>query len=350
MCPLVKELRSRSHLCTAVCVTGQHREMLDQVLRCFDVVPEYDLAIMERSQTLFDITARVMERVRSVLEAEQPDIVLVQGDTTTTFATAVSAFYLRTPVGHIEAGLRTYDLSAPYPEEFNRQATGIVASYHFAPSELAKRQLLAEGKHPSTVFVTGNTGIDALKTTVRQTYSSDHLDWAGNSRLILMTVHRRESFGEPLRRIFRAIRAIVHEVGDVKVLYPVHLNPEVLRAAAECLDDHPRIRLTEPLDVLEFHNLLARCHLVVTDSGGIQEEAPALGKPVVVVRDTTERTEGVAAGTLRLVGTEGRPLLSAVLNLLQDRHEYERMARASNPYGDGTASLKIANILEAYLS
>ena len=346
MCPLVQELRGRSGIQTICCVTGQHRQMLDQVLQAFHVEPEYDIAIMQAGQTLFDITTRILQNLKPVLETEKPDLVLVHGDTTTTFAAALACFYLRIPVGHVEAGLRTYDLDSPYPEEFNRQAVGVLAKYNFAPTEQAKQNLLREGKDPASIHVTGNTAIDALKTTVRQDYQNPVLDWAKGSRLVLLTAHRRENLGEPMREIFRAVRRIADEFPDVRVLYPVHMNPAIRALADELLGGDERIRLIPPLDVLDFHNILARSHLVLTDSGGIQEEAPSLGKPVLVMRDTTERPEGVAAGTLKLVGTHEEDVYRETKRLLTDADAYHSMSIASNPYGDGFACRRIADILE----
>ena len=346
MCPLVKELKTREKLETIVCVTGQHREMLDQVLTAFEVVPDYDLSIMQAQQTLFDVTISILAKMKAVLEKVQPAVVLVHGDTSTTFATALECFYLQIPVGHVEAGLRTYNIYSPYPEEFNRQAVGIVAKYNFAPTEKSKANLLKEGKDPSTIYVTGNTAIDALKTTVRNDYHHQHLTWAADSRLIMITAHRRENLGEPMRHMFRAIKRIVDETPDLKAVYPIHLNPVVREAAQAIFKDTDRIRIIEPLDVLDFHNFLARSHLVLTDSGGIQEEAPSLGKPVLVMRDTTERPEGIAAGTLKLVGTDEEVIYQTFKLLLEDEREYEKMSKASNPYGDGFASKRIADILE----
>ena len=346
MCPLIRELRTRKGIRTLCCVTGQHRQMLDQVLGAFDVTPDYDLAIMKDGQTLFDITTRVMERLKDVLAEAKPDLVLVHGDTTTTFAAALTCFYMQIPVGHVEAGLRTYQLDSPFPEEFNRQAVGVVARYHFAPTEQAKANLLRENKRPETIFVTGNTAIDALKTTVRADYQSPELEWAKGSRLILLTAHRRENLGEPMRAIFRAVRRIADETPDVKVLYPVHMNPAIRAMAKEILGGDERIRLIAPLEVLDFHNILARSCMVMTDSGGIQEEAPSLGKPVLVLRDTTERPEGVAAGTLKLVGTEEETIYREAKRLLEDEEAYHAMSVASNPYGDGHACERIADILE----
>ena len=345
MCPLVLELKKRKNIETVVCVTGQHRQMLDQVLDAFGVVPDYDLSIMKERQTLFDVTVNILEHIREVLEKEQPDVVLVHGDTSTTFVTALACFYLQIPVGHVEAGLRTYDIYSPYPEEFNRQAVGIVAQYNFATTELSKQNLLREGKKPESIYVTGNTAIDALKTTVREDYTHPELEWAKGSRLIMLTAHRRENLGEPMHHMFRAIRRIVDEHPDIKVIYPIHMNPVVRKAADEELGDDDRIHIIEPLDVLDFHNFLARSYLILTDSGGIQEEAPSLGKPVLVMRDTTERPEGIAAGTLKLVGTSEETIYAEFKRLLEDEAAYEAMSRASNPYGDGHACERIADAL-----
>lgn len=349
MCPLVKELKPRKNMQTIVCVTGQHRQMLDQVLETFEVVPDYDLAIMKNSQTLFDVTISILERIKTVFELEKPDVVLVHGDTTTTFATAIAAFYLQIPVGHVEAGLRTYNIYSPYPEEFNRQATSIISKFNFAPTELSKNNLLKEGKDAESIYVTGNTAIDALKTTIRSDYTHEQLDWVGDSRLIMLTAHRRENLGEPLHHMFRAIRRIVDEFEDIKVIYPIHMNPVVRQTAKEILGDDDRIRLIEPLEVIDFHNFLSRSYLILTDSGGIQEEAPSLGKPVLVMRDTTERPEGIAAGTLKLVGTNEETIYNEFKRLLTDKDEYEKMSKASNPYGDGFACKRIADILEEKL-
>lgn len=345
MCPLVNELKSRKNIITKVCVTGQHRQMLDQVLEIFGVEPDYDLSIMKDKQTLFDITTNILNRIREVLESEKPDVVLVHGDTSTTFVTALACFYLQIPVGHVEAGLRTYNIYSPYPEEFNRQAVGIVAKYNFAPTEMSKENLIREGKNPDNIYVTGNTAIDALKTTVRDDYKHPELEWAKDSRLIMLTAHRRENLGEPMHHMFRAIRRIVDENPDVKVIYPIHMNPVVRKAADEELGNDDRIHIIEPLDVLDFHNFLARSYLILTDSGGIQEEAPSLGKPVLVMRDTTERPEGIEAGTLKLVGTDEDVIYSEFKKLLTNKEEYEKMSKASNPYGDGFACKRIADIL-----
>lgn len=345
MCPLVNELKSRENIITKVCVTGQHRQMLDQVLDIFNVVPDYDLSIMKDKQTLFDITTNILNRIKEVLEQEKPDVVLVHGDTSTTFVTALACFYMQIPVGHVEAGLRTYNIYSPYPEEFNREAVGIISQYNFAPTEVSKKNLLREGKKPETVYVTGNTVIDALKTTVREDYKHPELEWADGSRLIMLTAHRRENLGDPMHRMFRAIRRIVDETPDVKVIYPIHMNPVVRKAADEELGNDDRIHIIEPLDVLDFHNFMARSYLILTDSGGIQEEAPSLGKPVLVMRDTTERPEGIKAGTLKLVGTDEEVIYQEFKKLLTDKAEYEKMSKASNPYGDGFACQRIADIL-----
>lgn len=345
MCPLVRELRTRREIRTVVCVTGQHREMLDQILATFSVVPDYDLSVMKDAQTLFDVTAGVLNGMKSVLETEKPDIVLVQGDTTTAFAAALAAYYLRIPVGHVEAGLRTYNIDSPYPEEFNRQAISILSRYNFAPTERAKQNLLAEGRDAAAIHVTGNTVIDALKTTVRADYTHPEFAWAAGKRLILITAHRRENLGEPMRHMFRAIRRVLDEHEDVRAIYPIHRNPLVRETAAEIFGDDERIHIIEPLDVLDFHNFLARSYLVLTDSGGIQEEAPSLGKPVLVMRDTTERPEGVEAGTLRLVGTREETIYESFTELLDNAAAYEKMSRIANPYGDGHACRRIADIL-----
>ena len=346
MCPLVKELQTRKNIETVVCVTGQHRQMLDQVLNAFDVYPDYDLSIMKDKQTLFDVTTNILNRIKEVLEKERPDIVLVHGDTSTTFVTALACFYLQIPVGHVEAGLRTYDIYSPYPEEFNRQAVGIIAQYNFAPTEMSKQNLLNEGKKEESIYVTGNTAIDALKTTVRDDYTHPELEWSKDSKLIVLTAHRRENLGEPLKHMFRAIKRIVDEHEDVKVIYPIHMNPVVRETAKNELGDSDRVHIIEPLDVLDFHNFLARSYMILTDSGGIQEEAPSLGKPVLVMRDTTERPEGVKAGTLKLVGTDEETIYTEFKRLLESKEAYQAMANASNPYGDGTACKQIADILE----
>lgn len=349
MCPLVKELKTRKSLQVIVCVTGQHREMLDQVLNVFHVIPDYDLSIMQEKQSLFDITIRILTQLQSVLNAVNPDIVLVHGDTSTAFTAALACFYLHIPVGHVEAGLRTHDICSPFPEEFNRQTVGLLAAYHFAPTESARQNLILEGKPVNTIFVTGNTVIDALKTTVRADYMHEQLSWAADSRLIILTAHRRENLGDAFLHMFRAIQRVVDETPDIKVLYPIHINPAIRETANTVFGNHARIRLIEPLNVLDFHNFLSRAFLILTDSGGIQEEAPGMGKPVIVMRNTTERPEGVAAGTLLLAGTGEEDIYSAFRLLLSDSAFYNKMSQACNPYGDGFASVKIADILEANL-
>ena len=346
MCPLVRELKTRHNIETVVCVSGQHRQMLDQVLEAFQVVPDYNLYIMKDRQTLFDITISILDRIKLVLEEINPDLVLVQGDTSTTFTTALACFYLRIPVGHVEAGLRTYDIYSPYPEEFNRQAVSIVSAYNFAPTHWSAENLVREGKNPKSIYITGNTAIDALKTTVKEGYSNPYLDWVDGSRLILITAHRRENLGAPMHHMFRAIRRIIDQNIDTKAIYPIHMNPAVRSEAEEELGGCERIRIIEPLDVFDFHNFMAHSYVILTDSGGIQEEAPSLGKPVLVMRDTTERPEGVAAGTLRLVGTSEDGIYNNLRELLEDKVAYEAMAHKSNPYGDGKASIRIADIVE----
>jgi len=346
MCPLVNELKTRPNIKAVVCVTGQHRQMLDQVLEAFSVIPDYDLSIMKDKQTLFDVTINILERIKVVLEDVKPNVVLVHGDTSTTFITSLACFYLQIPVGHVEAGLRTYNIYSPYPEEFNRQAVGIIAKYNFAPTVLSKKNLLKEGKPKTSIYITGNTAIDALKTTIRKDYYHPELEWANDSRLIMITAHRRENLGEPMHNMFRAIRRIIDEYPDIKAIYPIHMNPIVREAAQQELGDCSRIHIIEPLDVLDFHNFLSRTYLILTDSGGIQEEAPSLGKPVLVMRDTTERPEGIAAGTLKLVGTTEKVIYDNFKELLENNSSYESMSKASNPYGDGFASKRIADILE----
>lgn len=345
MCPLVKELRTHPQFSVCVCVTGQHREMLRQVLDCFGVVPDYDLDIMQPRQTLFDITEAVLRGMQPLLERVRPQLVLVHGDTSTAYCAALACFYLHIPVGHVEAGLRTYDLDSPFPEEFNRESISLMARLHFAPTETARRNLLRENHRANTVFVTGNTAIDALHTTVRPGYKSPVLDWAGDGRLVLLTAHRRENSGEPFRRIFAAVRRLAQDFPDIRVVYPLHMNPAVRALAQEALQGLPNVMLIEPLDVLDFHNLMARAFLVLTDSGGIQEEAPALGKPVLVLRDTTERPEGIEAGTLKLTGTAEEEIYREAARLLCDAKAYEAMAHAENPYGNGTACRQIAEAL-----
>lgn len=346
MCPLVNELKSRENIKTVVCVTGQHRQMLDQVLDAFHVVPDYDLSIMKTGQTLFDITTNILNNIGNVLDEVKPDIVLVHGDTSTTFVSALACFYKQIPVGHVEAGLRTYNIYSPYPEEFNRQTVSIISQYNFAPTELSKQNLLNEGKKAETIWVTGNTAIDALKTTVREDYTHPELEWAKDSRLIILTAHRRENLGEPMHHMFRAVRRIMDEHPDVKAIYPIHMNPIVRKAANEELGGCDRIHIIEPLEVLDFHNFIARSFMILTDSGGIQEEAPSLGKPVLVMRDTTERPEGINAGTLKLVGTNENVIYRNFKELLENKDTYNAMAHASNPYGDGFACKRISDVLE----
>lgn len=346
MCPLVKALEaSPDSFKVFVCVTGQHREMLDQVLGVFNINPAYDLNIMKPNQSLFDVTTGVLIKIKSVFEECKPDIVLVHGDTTTSFAAALAAFYLQIPVGHVEAGLRTYNMFSPWPEEFNRQAVDLISQYYFAPTTQSKINLINEGKPSSKIYVTGNTGIDALKTTVRSGYTHPELEWVGDDKLILITAHRRENLGEPMRHMFRAIRRVMESHPDTKAIYPIHMNPKVRNEAISVLGDFDRLHIIEPLEVVDFHNFMASSYLILTDSGGIQEEAPALGKPVLVMRNTTERPEGIKAGTLKLVGTNEASIYEAFTRLLEDKAFYETMAHASNPYGDGTASERIAAIL-----
>lgn len=347
MCPLVKELKERKDIQTYVCVTGQHRQMLDPVLKAFDVVADFDLSIMKEKQTLFDVTNNILVSIKPVLEEVQPDIVLVHGDTSTTFVTTLACYYLQIPVGHVEAGLRTNNIYSPFPEEFNRQAVSIIAKYNFAPTLLAKNNLLSEGRLEEDIFVTGNTAIDALKTTVRENYTHEELEWAEGSKLIMITAHRRENLGQPMKNMFRAIKRVLDEHEDVKAIYPIHMNPVVREIADEFLGNDERIHLIEPLDVIDFHNFLSKSYLILTDSGGIQEEAPSLGKPVLVMRNTTERPEGIAAGTLRLVGTEEENIYKIFSELLSNDEAYQKMSHASNPYGDGLASKKIADIIES---
>ena len=345
MCPLVNELKKRKGIQTIVCVTGQHKEMLNQVLYTFNVTPDYNLSIMKERQSLFDVTINILDRIKKVLEIEQPNVVLVHGDTSTTFVTALACFYLQIPVGHVEAGLRTNNIYSPYPEEFNRQAVSIISKYNFAPTEMAKENLIKEGKNQADIYVTGNTAIDALKTTVRSDYSHPELEWAENSKLIMITAHRRENLGEPMKHMFRAIRRVMDEHSDVKAIYPIHMNPTVREIANSILGNDDRIHIIDPLEVVDFHNFLSRSYLILTDSGGIQEEAPSLAKPVLVMRDTTERPEGIKAGTLKLVGTEEEAIYQSFSQLLTDNSLYAQMSKASNPYGDGHACERIANIL-----
>ncbi len=349
MCPLVHVLENHPAFQTVVCVTGQHRQMLDQILDCFQITPKYDLCIMQEKQTLFDVTVNILQKIRAILDAEKPDVVLVHGDTSTAFVTSLACFYLQIPVGHVEAGLRTYNLHSPFPEEFNRQAVDLIARFYFAPTDMSRQNLLREGKPEGAIYVTGNTVIDALSTTVRKDYTHPEIEWAEGSRMLLLTAHRRENLGAPMLRMFTAIRRVVDETPDVKLIYPMHMNPCVRETAKKCFSGQERIHCIEPLDVLDFHNIMARAYLIMTDSGGIQEEAPSLGKPVLVMRDTTERPEGLAAGTLQLVGTGEQPIYEAVMRLLNDPEAYRAMERAVNPYGDGHASEYIAAILEKNL-
>lgn len=346
MCPVVNELKTREKIQTVVCVTGQHRQMLDQVLETFNVIPDYDLSIMKERQTLFDVTTNILNSIKEVLEKENPDVVLVHGDTSTTFVTALACFYLQIPVGHVEAGLRTYNIFSPYPEEFNRQAVSIISEYNFAPTNNSKQNLVKEGKDERKIWVTGNTVIDALKTTVREDYTHPELEWAQDSKLIFITAHRRENLGEPMHNMFRAIRRVLEEHKDVKALYPIHMNPIVRQAAEEELGGMDRIHIIEPVEVFDCHNIMAQSYLILTDSGGIQEEAPSLGKPVLVMRDTTERPEGIEAGTLKLVGTDEETIYCHFKELLENKEIYDAMAKANNPYGDGLASKRIVDILE----
>lgn len=344
-CPVVIEMKNRKEFDVKVCVTGQHKEMLQQVLDVFDIQPDYNLAIMKENQTLFDVTSNILSAIKEVYEKERPDIILVHGDTTTAFVAGLAAFYMKIPVGHIEAGLRTHNLYSPYPEEFNRQAIGLLAEYHFSPTQAAADNLIEEGKQNDKIWVTGNTSIDALKTTVREDYTSPLLEWSGNRRLVVLTAHRRENCGKPLCDMFNAIRRVAEEFKDIAILFPAHPNPVVQTTAKEILGVVDNIKIIPPLDVIDFHNMIARSYLVLTDSGGIQEEAPALGKPVLVMRDTTERPEGVEAGTLRLVGTQEEDIYHAFVELLTDREIYNKMSNAKNPYGDGFASRRIADVL-----
>lgn len=346
MCPLVNELKKRKNIDTIVCVTGQHRQMLDQVLETFNVVPDYDLSIMKDKQTLFDITTNILNKIKKVLEDAKPDVVLVHGDTSTTFVTALACYYLKIPIGHVEAGLRTYDIYSPFPEEFNRQAVSIISNYNFAPTPKAKENLISEGKDENKIWITGNTVIDALKTTVKENYTHPELEWAKDSRLIFITAHRRENLGQPMHNMFRAIRHVMDEHPDVKALYPIHMNPIVRRAAEEELGGCDRIHIIDPVEVFDCHNIMAKSYLILTDSGGIQEEAPSLGKPVLVMRDTTERPEGIAAGTLKLVGTDEEVIYNNFKELLENEEMYKKMSHANNPYGDGKACERIADILE----
>lgn len=346
ICMLVNELKKREGIIPVVCVTAQHRQMLDQVLKTFDVIPDYDLNIMKEQQTLFDITQSILANIKEVLEKEKPDVVLVHGDTSTTFATALACFYLHISVGHVEAGLRTYNIYSPYPEEFNREAVSIISTYNFAPTPLSKSNLLREGRKESTIYVTGNTAIDVIQHTVREDYHHPELDWVGDCKLIFITAHRRENLGEPMHHMFRAIRRVLDEHPECKAVYPVHMNKVVRQAAKKELSGCDRIHIIEPIEVFDCHNFEARSYLCLTDSGGIQEECPSYGVPVLVMRDTTERPEGIDAGTLRLVGTNEETIYRNFKELLENKEEYEKMSHACNPYGDGHACERIADILE----
>lgn len=345
MAPLVKELDSRVEIESIVCVTAQHREMLDQVLEVFDIKPNYDLNVMKQGQTLSEITSRVLMGLEAVIKKEKPNIILVHGDTTTTFAGALAAFYNGVDIGHVEAGLRTWNKYSPFPEEMNRQMVDRMSDMYFAPTEVSKNNLLSENISDDKIYVTGNTAIDAMKTTVKDNYNNEIFDWAKEDKLILLTAHRRENLGEPMRNIFKAVRRIVNEYPDIKVVYPVHLNPKVREVANEVFNGMDRVRLIEPLEVFDFHNFINKSYIILTDSGGIQEEAPSLGKPVLVLRDTTERPEGIEAGTLKLVGTSEEVIYNETKKLLDDKEEYNKMSRASNPYGDGFASKYIVDAI-----
>lgn len=346
ICPLVNEMKKREGLEVVVCVTAQHRQMLDQVLSTFDVVPDYDLNIMKDRQSLFDITTNILNGIKAVLEEVKPDVVLVHGDTSTTFVTALACFYLQIPVGHVEAGLRTYNIYSPYPEEFNCQAVGIISKYNFAPTQLAADHLIKEGKNSDNIYITGNTVIDAMQHTVKEDYTHPELDWVGEDKLIFITAHRRENLGAPMHHMFRAIRRVLDEYSDCKAVYPIHMNPVVRAAAEEELSDCKQIHIIEPIEVVDCHNFEARSFLCLTDSGGIQEECPSYGVPVLVMRDTTERPEGVEAGTLKLVGTDEEVIYKTFKELLENKEAYEAMSKACNPYGDGHACERIADILE----
>lgn len=349
MAPLIKELKSNENIETIVCVTAQHREMLDQVLKIFEIIPDYDLNIMKQGQTLSDITTRALIGLEEIIKKEQPNIVLVHGDTTTTFAGALAAYYNQVDIGHVEAGLRTGNKYSPYPEEVNRQMVGILADMNFAPTKVSYNNLIKENKNKDSIYITGNTVIDAMKTTVKENYYHEVFDWVKTDRMILLTAHRRENLGEPMKRIFKAIKKIVLEFDDVKVVYPIHLNPKVRSIANEVFADCDKVKLIEPLEVIDFHNFQNKSYIILTDSGGIQEEAPSLGKPVLVLRDTTERPEGIKAGTLKLVGTDEDTIYEETKKLLEDKNEYNKMANASNPYGDGFASERIVKaIIEKY--
>ena len=345
MAPLVKELERRKEIESVVCVTAQHREMLDQVLTVFNIKPDYDLNIMKQGQTLSEITSRVLLGLEEVINKENPNIILVHGDTTTTFAGALAAFYNKIDIGHVEAGLRTWDKYSPFPEEMNRQMVDRMTDIFFAPTEVSKNNLLSENIPKEKIYVTGNTAIDAMKTTIKENYNNEIFDWLGNDKLILLTAHRRENLGQPMRHIFRAVKRIVEEYPNVKVVYPIHLNPKVREVANEVFKGINQVRVIEPLEVIDFHNFQNKSYIILTDSGGIQEEAPSLGKPVLVLRDTTERPEGITAGTLKLVGTDEETIYIETKKLLDDKNEYNKMSHASNPYGDGFASKYIVDAI-----
>jgi len=349
MAPLVKELEKRDEIESIVCVTAQHRDMLDMVLETFDIKPDYDLDIMQHGQTLADVTTRALNGLEGVIKECQPDIVLVHGDTTTTFSGALAAFYNQVDIGHVEAGLRTYDKYSPYPEEMNRQMVTCMTDMYFAPTELSRSNLLAEKRDDSKIYVTGNTVVDAMSTTIEDSYDHEVINWVGEDRLILLTAHRRENLGEPMRNIFKAVKRIIDEFEDIKVVYPIHMNPKVREIANEVLGDNDRVRIIEPLEVFDFHNFKNQSYIILTDSGGVQEEAPSLGKPVLVLRDTTERPEGIDAGTLKLTGTDEEVIYEETKKLLTDKGAYDAMSKASNPYGDGKASKRIVDaIIEKY--
>lgn len=350
MAPLVKELEKREEIESIVCVTAQHRQMLDQVLETFQIIPKYDLNIMKPGQTLSEITCNVLLGLEKIMQQEKPDIVLVHGDTSTTFAAGVAAYYNQIKIGHVEAGLRTWDKYSPFPEEMNRQMVDCMTDFYFAPTEMSKNNLLKEGKDADKIYVTGNTAIDAMKTTVKSDYKNEIFDWVGDDRMILLTSHRRENLGDPMYNIFRAVKRIVDEFEDVKVVFPIHLNPKVREIANEVLGNCERVRMIEPLEVFDFHNFQNKSYIILSDSGGIQEEAPSLGKPVLVLRDTTERPEGIAAGTLKLAGTDEETIYKLTRELLTNKVEYEKMSHASNPYGDGHASERIVDIIIKKLS
>ncbi len=346
MAPIIKEMEKRDNIKCIVCVSGQHREMLDQVLEVFKIKPQYDLNIMKHEQTITDITVGVLTNIEDIIKKENPDIILVHGDTTTAFSSALAAFYNKVLVGHVEAGLRTYNKYSPYPEEINRQMISVLSDYHFAPTKESADNLKKEGKNEQSIFITGNTVIDSMKYTVDNNYTNEIFDWVGKDKMILLTAHRRENLGKPMYDIFTAIKKVVDDFEDVKVVYPIHLNPKIRKIADEVIGNSDKIKIIEPLDVKDFHNFINRSYIILTDSGGIQEEAPSLGKPVLVLRDTTERPEGLKAGTLKLVGTDIEKIYNETSKLLTDLDEYKKMSEAINPYGDGKASERIVDIIE----